>query len=105
AVVLRVIRFLVEEQSEPAFMQHLRRLVDESIGSAEGLIESRLARRLERGRVVVLSTSVWQDYASLASFLGNEVSRPFPDEPYRGLFESATVEHFEDVSTATLSVG
>lgn len=98
-MVLRIVRFLVSERSEAAFMQHMRDLAQRSIGSVEGLVELRLVRTVEKGRVVALGMSLWRDWESLQGFYGEQIEAPLLVDPYGEWTESATVEHFEYVFT------
>lgn len=99
-MVLRIVRFLVSERSEAAFIQRMRELAERSIGTVEGLLQLTFARTVEEQRVIVVGISLWRDWDSLQAFYGDNLAAPMLIDPRGEWTESATVSHFEYVFTA-----
>jgi quinol monooxygenase YgiN len=96
-MVLRVVRFLVREHTEAAFMGHLRDLADRSLGTIEGLIQLQVVRSVTKDGAVVVGMGLWRDWDALGAFYGDQLDQPLLFDPYGEWVDSATVEHFEHV--------
>lgn len=95
-MILRVARFTLKDGVEPEFMKHTRRLVGDMIEGADGLVDVRVARRMEGGQAVVLVRTRWRDFESVRRFYGPNIDRPRLWDPDGAWVTHATIEHMED---------
>jgi hypothetical protein len=98
-MILRLVRFELLEQLEPGYMESIRRVAAEAVGTVDGLLELRIVRSANGRRVTIIGTSLWRDFAAMDAFYGSDLDLPRLLDPHGEFVDSSSIEHFEHVLT------
>lgn len=98
-MILRLVRFTLHDGAEPEFMAFSRLRVRDMAANVEGLVDARLARRMEGKRAVVLAMTRWRDYEAMKNFFGDDIDKARQWDPRGEWVASTTIEHLEDELT------
>jgi heme-degrading monooxygenase HmoA len=95
-MIWRVARFTLNDGVEPEFMNHTRRRVRDMVRDVDGLVDVRVARRMEGHQAVVVAMSRWRDFDSIRKFYGADIDKPNAWDPDGQWIAKADIEHMED---------
>lgn len=77
-------------------MAFSRRRVRDMAANVDGLVDARLARRMEGKRAVVLAMTRWRDYEAIKDFFGDDIDKGRQWDPRGEWVASTVIEHLED---------
>ena len=99
-MIIRLVRARIAPGRSADFHAQVR---DEGLPhllAGPGLVGLHIGRRDEDGEELAVLVSVWRDWETLTSTLGEDATRPYLLTPESGLVTSVTVEHFEALELA-----
>lgn len=94
-MIIRLVRARIAPGRSADFHAQVRAEGLPHLLAGPGLVGLHIGRRDEDGEEIAILVSVWRDWETLTSTLGEDATRPYLLTLESGLVTSVTVEHFE----------